>query len=292
MKNLFTYLSILLCGLLLACSPKLISDTTATKPTTTAPTTISVSPAKEMVQTTLASIEGKKVLMVHGGWKGHQPKEYTEKVADILRAEGADVTVSPSVVVYEDSTFMASLDLIIQSVTMDKISKEQLDGLLKAVKMGGTGFAGCHGGAGDSFRAATDYQYMVGGQFINHPGGQVDHSVQITDSYDAVTQGINDFPIHSEQYYMHVDPNVKVLATTTFSAEHNDWIAGATMPVIWKKYFGEGRVFYFSVGHNPELFDDIPAAREILIRGFRWASGSKYEAKEKWLSPVYPSKKK
>ena len=236
----------------------------------------------------LPSLKEKKILMTYGGWAGHKPKEYTEKIAQLLREQGAVVTLSPSVAVYADSFFMAGLDLVIQSVTMDKISKEELNGLLTAVK-NGMGFAGCHGGAGDSFRAATAYQYMVGGQFTSHPGGQVDHSVQITNPNDAITKGISSFDIHSEQYYMHVDPNVKVLATTTFSGEHDEWVEGAIMPVVWKKFFGNGRVFYFSVGHNTELFDEITQAKDLLIRGIKWASGSKYEEKEEWLSPVYPN---
>jgi type 1 glutamine amidotransferase len=86
-----------------------------------------------------------------------------------------------------------------------------------------------------------------------------------------------------------VDPNVKVLATTTFTGDHNSWIDGAVMPVAWKKYYGKGRVFYISVGHTPKDFD-IPESMEILRRGIRWASGSKYEPYEKWMSPVYPTK--
>jgi type 1 glutamine amidotransferase len=171
---------------------------------------------------------------------------------------------------------------------MGKISQEQEKGLLEAVR-GGVGLAGTHGGLGDSFRDNTEYQYMVGGQWVAHPGGEIDYSVQVTDHDDAITKGVGDFKIHSEQYYMHVDPNVKVLATTTFNGDHNSWIDGAVMPVVWKKYYGKGRVFYISVGHTPKDFD-IPEAMEILRRGIRWASGSKYEPYEKWMSPVYPKK--
>jgi type 1 glutamine amidotransferase len=59
--------------------------------------------------------------------------------------------------------------------------------------------------------------------------------------------------------------------------------------VVWKKTYGKGRVFYISVGHTPADFD-IPQAWEILQRGIKWASGSKYLPKEEWMSPVYPGK--
>ena len=69
----------------------------------------------------------------------------------------------------------------------------------------GVGIAGLHGGMGDSFREATDYQFMVGGQWVAHPGGVIDYRVHIVDHADEVTAGLSHFNMHSEQYYMHVD---------------------------------------------------------------------------------------
>ncbi len=237
----------------------------------------------------LPSLKGKKVLMVWGGWNGHHPKELTEKVKAWLESQGAIVTVSDSLGVYTNKEIMDNTDLIFQSVTMSKITGEQEKGLLNAVK-NGAGLAGTHGGLGDSFRENTEYQFMVGGQWVAHPGGVRDYTVEITDKKDPVSNGLSDFKIKSEQYYMHVDPNVKVLATTTFSADPDEWIEGAVIPVAWKKMYGNGRVFYISVGHTPADFD-IPDSWELLTRGIRWASGSKYAQKEKWMSPVYPGKK-
>src|SRR5260370_30097922 len=72
----------------------------------------------------------------------------------------------------------------------------------------------------DSFRDPPAYQFMVGGQCVAHPGGIIDYEVQIVKQDDPITQGIQDFHMHSEQYYMHIDPSNEVLATTTFSGEH------------------------------------------------------------------------
>ena len=131
---------------------------------------------------------------------------------------------------------------------------------------------------------------MTGGQWVAHPGGQIDYTVQITNHDDPVSQGLNNFEIHSEQYYMHVDPNVNVLATTTFTGQHAYWIDGATMPVAWKKMYGKGRVFYTAIGHTTRDFE-IPDAMEMLQRGIRWAAQSKYQNPEAWVSPAYPIKK-
>lgn len=231
------------------------------------------------------SLEGKKVLFVWGGWKGHEPEKCRDIFVPWMRSEGAEVIVSDSLGIYTDSTFMSSLDLVVQIWTMGKISREQERGLLDAVKSG-MGIAGWHGGLGDAFRNNTEYQFMVGGQWVAHPGGVIDYTVDITDANDYVTRGLGTFAMHSEQYYMHVDPNVKVIATTTFNGDHAYWVDKAVMPVVWKKTYGEGRVFYNSLGHVASDFD-VEEALTMMKRGIRWASESKYSPKEEWIQPVY-----
>jgi len=130
---------------------------------------------------------------------------------------------------------------------------------------------------------------MIGGQWVSHPGGKIDYKVDIINPDDPISKGLKDFEIkNTEQYYMHVDPNSLVLATTTFGKQHNEWIDGAVMPVSWKKHFNKGRVFYLSIGHDPKDFD-TPSAWALLTRGIRWASGSKYQPKEDTIQPIYPS---
>ena len=231
------------------------------------------------------ALKGKKVLYVYGGWSGHEPKQSVDVFVPWLRTEGAEVTVSDNLDSYLDEELMESVDLIIQNWTLGNITNEQEKGLLKAIR-NGAGLAGWHGGIGDSFRNNTEYQFMVGGQWVAHPGGIIDYSVQITDKNDPVTKGLSDFRMHSEQYYMHIDPNVKVLATTEFTSEYSSWIDECVIPVVWKKYYGNGRVFYSSLGHVMTDFD-VPEAFEIMKRGIRWAAESKYAPKEKWVSPVY-----
>ncbi len=232
------------------------------------------------------SLQGKKILFVWGGWEGHDPDLCKDLFVPWLKSEGAEVTVSDSLDVYTDIKLMKSLDLVVQIWTMGQISGEQEKGLLETVKSG-VGIAGWHGGLGDSFRNNTEYQFMVGGQWVAHPGGVIDYEVNITDPSDPVTRNIQDFKMHSEQYYIHVDPNVKVLATTTFNGDHADWIDGCVVPVIWKKYYGKGRVFYSSLGHVAIDFE-VPEALETMKRGIIWASESKYQPKEEWIRPVYP----
>jgi len=231
------------------------------------------------------SLKGKKVLFVHGGWEGHDPVLARDLFVPWMESEGAKVIVSDSLGVYTNEALMDTLDLIVQIWTMGQITNEQEKGLLKAVKRG-VGIAGWHGGLGDSFRNNVEYQFMVGGQWVSHPGGVIDYKVNINDQNDPITKGMKDFGMHSEQYYMHVDPNMKVLATTKFNADHAEWINGNTIPVVWKKYYGKGRVFYSSLGHVITDFK-LNEVLEIQKRGIRWASESLHQPFEEWKNPKY-----
>ena len=143
----------------------------------------------------------KTILFVYGGWEGHEPEECKDVILPWLESKGYKVIQSDNLEVYSDSVLMNSLDLIIQTVTMSKITGEQEKGLLAAVK-NGVSIAGWHGGLGDSFRNNTGFQFMVGGQFVSHPGGKIDYTVNIIEN-NAILSGMNDFNINSEQYFMH-----------------------------------------------------------------------------------------
>ena len=212
----------------------------------------------------------KQALMVWGGWAGHEPFQCVQLFAPMLEQAGFAVTISDSLDAYLDADKLRTYDLIAQVVTMSTITREQEKGLLDAIAAG-TGFAGWHGGMCDAFRNSTDYQFMTGGQWVAHPGNIIDYRVNITDRSDPVMAGLDDFNMHSEQYYMHVDPSNQVLATTTFNGEHCPWIDGVVMPVVWKRRWGAGRVFYSSLGHVAADFN-VPEACEITRRGFLWAA--------------------
>ncbi len=212
----------------------------------------------------------KKALVVRGGWTGHEPVECTDMILPFLRGKGYEVEVSDTLKSYTSPT-LGNLDLIVQAWTAGTIEQDEANGLLNAVKSG-VGFAGWHGGTGDSFRNHTGYQFMVGGQWVAHPGNIIDYEVNITDQKDPITTGLKDFRMHSEQYYMHVDPSNEVLATTTFGGvPEAPWIKGCVMPTVWKRMYGQGRVFYTALGHVCRDFK-VPEVSEIINRGMLWAS--------------------
>lgn len=215
----------------------------------------------------------KKAIMVWGGWEGHEPKQCVDVFAPILEEEGFAVTISDTLDAYKDRDLMAEQDLVVPAWTMGQIEGEQEQGLLAAVERG-AGVAGWHGCMADSFRNNTTYQFMVGGQFVAHPDGIIDYTVNIAAPNDPIVAGLDDFQMHSEQYYMHTDPGNQVLATTTLEGRQSaPWVNGTIMPVVWKRVWGAGRVFYSSLGHVARDFD-VPQAREIQRRGMLWASRS------------------
>jgi len=242
----------------------------------------------------VSSLKNKKVVYVWGG-RLHQPEKTVDLFVPWLRSEGAIVEVFNTLEVYADATAMEQADLIIQQWTMGEMTKNQSKGLQNAI-LNGTGMAGWHGGTGDSFRGDLKYQYMIGGQFVSHPGGKSEYKVKIVDRKDSITKGVKDFYVkNTEQYYMLMDPNVKVLATSKYtkasylkkgSKKIENLVTGSIVPVVWKKNFGKGRIFYNSIGHNIEDFDG-PELMEIQKRGIRWAAESKYRDKEDLISPVH-----
>ncbi|NLV74968.1 MAG: hypothetical protein GXY52_09875 [Chloroflexi bacterium] len=212
----------------------------------------------------------KRALIVQGGWQGHEPKPVADILAGALRKEGFEVTVSDTLDAFLDGEALKALGLIVPEWTMGTITSAQLNPLLEAVKSG-VGIAGLHGGMGDAFRNETEFQYMVGGQWVAHPGNDgVRYMVNVVKPFDPIMQGITDFEVCSEQYYMHVDPVIEVLATTNFGE--------TVMPVVWKKHYGKGRVFYCSLGHVAQVFEQDPQIITIMTRGMLWAAEGKASA--------------
>ena len=212
----------------------------------------------------------KQALIVWGGWDGHEPRQCCEIFVPILESAGFAVELSDSLDAFLDKTKLAALSLIVPCWTGGTFSEAQEKNLLDAVA-GGVGLAGWHGGMGDAFRGNPSYQWMVGGQWVAHPDNCVEYIVNIINHEDPITRGVADFKVTSEQYYMHVDPSNEVLATTRIVAQSAPWVRGCLMPVVWKRMWDKGRVFYSSVGHCAADFN-IPEVREIQKRGMLWAS--------------------
>lgn len=214
-----------------------------------------------------------RALITWGGWDGHEPEKVAALFAEILRTEGMQVEVTDTLACFDDAAALKDLSLIVPIWTMSKIEEVQSKNVAAAVESG-VGLAGCHGGMCDSFRADVLWQFMTGAQWVAHPGNDgVKYRVRIT-SDDPLVAGIGDFDVVSEQYYLHVDPAVKVHAVCDFpvAAGPHSSNGPVAMPVCFTKRWGEGRVYYNALGHHADVIDHGPA-REMLRRGMLWAAG-------------------
>jgi type 1 glutamine amidotransferase len=216
----------------------------------------------------------RKALIVWGGWDGHQPGEMAGFFQHVLGQEGFDVELSNTLDALADERRLMGLNLIIPIWTMGRISEQQAAPLFRAVRDGGVGIAGFHGGMCDAFRENTEWQFMTGGQFVAHPGNDgTTYRVRVMTGAHPIVEGIGDFDVTSEQYYMHVDPSNRVLATTQFPVAAGPHIPNGRfdMPVIWTRYYGQGRVFYNSLGHQPGIVQSEPCLT-LMRRGMLWAA--------------------
>ncbi|MCW3096019.1 MAG: hypothetical protein JWL77_1637 [Chthonomonadaceae bacterium] len=218
---------------------------------------------------------GRNALIVWGGWDGHEPKPVAEIIHGVLKGYDFEVEVSDTLDAFLDADRLKSLDLIVPVWTMGKITGEQVNGVAAAVRSG-VGMAGCHGGMCDSFRDATEWHFLTGGQWVSHPGNSgVTYPVNITEPNHFITTGTSDFMVTSEQYYLHTDPANRVLATTPFPQPGADGPhvtnGPVAMPVLWTKMYGDGRVFYSSLGHNAGTVKEADPLR-LLTRGMLWAA--------------------
>ena len=223
----------------------------------------------------------KQALIVQGGWDGHEPVQVADIFARVLREEGFSVTISDTLDSLLDLEYLKSLHLLVPEWTMGTITGDQSRNASLAVASG-VGLAGCHGGMCDSFRNDVNWQFMTGGQWVAHPGNdKTPYRVNIRSSSNPITQDIPDFDVASEQYYVHIDPAVEVLASTLFPnpAANGYHVTNpqTQVPVVWTKMWGHGRVFYNSLGHHADIFDAYEPL-ELMRRGFLWAAAGKDRA--------------
>lgn len=201
-----------------------------------------------------------RVLLVWGGWEGHQPETVARILAARLEAAQCAVEVVAGVAP------LATLDLtpyaaIVPVWSWGSEPGEALPLLLAAVEQG-VGLATFHGGI-DWF-VDWRYAYLIGGHFLFHPPEPIAYSVHFSDRTHPITAGQADFAITTEQYYLHVDPGNQVLATTCTDQ-------GVIMPVAWVRSHGAGRVFYCSLAHTAAQIE-APPVLNLLTNGFLWAA--------------------
>ena len=132
---------------------------------------------------------------------------------------------------------------------------------------GGRALIGIHC-ATDSFTDDTAYVAAMGGKFRHHPA-QLDVAVEFVGPPHPITEGLAPFTVYDELYlFSDYDPARVRLLGETRSFDDN-----GPVPVCWVREEGQGRIFYLSLGHNPEVMAD-PHWQTLFERGVRWAIGT------------------
>jgi len=218
----------------------------------------------------------KKALFLAGGWGGHEPQETSEFISNEIRKFGIESVIVNDLDILSNKSRLKKFDIILPVWTMGKIDENNWDfknskiGNLQDAVDSGVGLAGWHGGMGDAFRDNTYYQFLVGSQFVCHPGDFVEYSVIIKDNKHEITSGIENFKVHTEQYFLHYDPSVEIVASTKFDNKYYEWIKGVEMPIAYTKKWGNGKIFYCSIGHHLKDFENLNVVK-LISQGINWA---------------------
>jgi type 1 glutamine amidotransferase len=211
-----------------------------------------------------------RALVLFGGWEGHQPELFADFAGRRL-LDGFEVIRSQDLEMLRGDT-LRHFDLLLPIWTFGALAENQDVELLKAVE-DGLGVVAWHGAA-SSFLHSRPHKFLLGGQFVAHPGGEgITHTIRFLGN-DPLVNGLSDLTVTSEQYYMLIDPAVKVLATTRIDGGPMSWVAGVEMPAAWKRQWGAGRVFYCSPGHTVEVLEQ-PTMLSLLRRAVLWSAQSR-----------------
>ncbi len=201
-----------------------------------------------------------KTLLFCGG-EIHDFKGCGDVIEPILKGmDELDVTRVDDDLSVLEAPGLDPYDLIIFYYTVGEITDAQKNGLLNWVASG-KGYVGIHSAA-DSFRGCPEYRAMVGGWFVTHPHYR-EYQVSIVDPEHPITRGLDEFVVTDEQYITDYDPRVDILASALWK--------GDKMPVAWTKAWGEGKVFYLALGHDPNACKHEQFA-VLLQRGCLWAA--------------------
>ncbi|MFL5341907.1 MAG: ThuA domain-containing protein [Gemmataceae bacterium] len=178
--------------------------------------------------------------------------------------------------------------------TTEDLTKEGGDGQPPMPKEGkqalldfvakGKGFIGAHC-ASDTFHSPghhngdfkqqqklDPYIEMVGGEFIRH-GGQQKAWMRVADDKFPGAEGLKDFQLHEEWYSLkNFSPDLHVILVQDNTGMHDVDYQRPSFPATWARKHGEGRVFYTSMGHREDVWEN-PMFQKLLIGGVKFAFG-------------------
>jgi uncharacterized protein len=158
------------------------------------------------------------------------------------------------------------------------LTAEQKADLLSFVKDDGKGFVVAHSGS-TAFFSWPEFGEMIGGRFDEHPWGITDATVVVDDPAFPAMKGFPAVSVRNDEHYQlkdfsrdkvrvlaHLDPTKLDLTKPLVHRTDGDF------PVAWARNYGRGRVFYSTLGHVVESWDD-PVLQQLYFNAMKWALG-------------------
>jgi hypothetical protein len=174
--------------------------------------------------------------------------------------------------------------------TEKPMSKEGKELFLKSIEEGKVGIIGFHC-ASDTFHSKNrnnqellrdakikdpvdPYIGMIGGEFAGH-GRQQDATMKFVSSSFPGLSGLKDFTMHEEWYNLkNLAPDMHVILVQDTKSMKNPepMYKRNPFPATWARMQGKGRVFYTSMGHKPEVWNDS-TFQKVVVAGLDWTGG-------------------
>ncbi len=142
-----------------------------------------------------------------------------------------------------------------------ELTTAQKRGLLSYIRTGG-GFFGLHTAAA-SFRESEGYHSMLNGFFDGH-SPYMNFTVNVSDKEHPITEGLGDFEVTDELYYLKHNPAVSHHLMHAYDETKDE-----THVMAFHHTYGEGRVFYFALGHDMAVLEN-PSFQTVIRRGALW----------------------
>jgi type 1 glutamine amidotransferase len=170
--------------------------------------------------------------------------------------------------------------LVFASTTGElELDDSQKQDMMSFIKEDGKGFVGIHAALDTNYKW-PEYGEMIGGWFDQHPWMTFNAPIVTEDpNFPAVRHFPHAFTKFDEIYQPKEWSRDKVNVLLSLDASKLDYANNPRIhrtdhdfAVAWSKMYGKGRVFYSTLGHTEESWED-PDIRKMYFEAIKWALG-------------------
>jgi len=162
-------------------------------------------------------------------------------------------------------------DVVLFYVNLESLAPDQEAGLERFLARGG-GLVALHGSSW-SFANSELWDNAIGGRFVGHAEGTYPLRIVFVDRSHPITVGLSDFETTDEEYCHDLNPNVERSVLGRFDARPQESLCpDGPNEMLWTREFGGGRVFYTSLGHDHDTWEN-PSWQRLVVQGLQWAAG-------------------